>query len=416
MDSECMNILFITDNFYPEGNAIASRVYERACYWVKWGHHVTVITSAPNFPEGKLYLGYKNKWIQKEKLQGIDVTRVKTFIYSNKGFFLRIIDFLSFMPLAFFVGLFQKKPDIVATTSPQFFGAIAACFVAKCKRVPFLLELGDLWPASIVGVGAMRDSAMIRLLEKIELSLYRHSNQIVAVSPAFKNNLISRQVDAKKISVIMNGVDLLKYAPRSQNEALKKKYNIQQNHFVVGYIGTHGMAHGLENILESAQRLRHNKDILFIFVGMGSEKEALIEKSKVMRLDNVQFIPEQSKEVIADYWSLCHVALVHFRNAPIFSTAIPSKIFEAMGMGLPILLSSPMGIARDIILSEKIGLWVPAENPKALAEAIDDWYQHPEAFSQFAKMSLAAAIRYTRETQSRLFLTAMEKIKTIFLK
>ena len=126
-----MNILLITDNFYPEGNAIASRVYERARYWVKWGAQVTIITSAPNFPEGKLYPGYKNKWYQTEQLDGINVIRVKTFICANKGFFLRILDFLSFMISAFFVGLRQKKPDVIVTTSPQFFGAIAACVVAK---------------------------------------------------------------------------------------------------------------------------------------------------------------------------------------------------------------------------------------------------------------------------------------------
>lgn len=402
-----MNILFITDNFYPEGNAIASRVYERACYWVKWGHQVTVITSAPNFPEGKLYPGYKNKWFQKEILNGITVIRVKTFIKSNKGFFLRIIDFLSFMLPAFFAGLLQKKSDIVATTSPQFFGAIAACLVAKCKRVQFVLELGDIWPESIVGVGAMRDSSVIRLLEKIEGWLYRKSNKIIVVSPAFKENLILKNVSAEKIFIITNGVDLSKYSPKSRNEALLKRYDIEKNKFIIGYIGTHGMAHALENVLKAALLLSHEKNIQFIFVGTGAERNKLIALSETLQLKNVLFIPAQPKETVIDYWSLCSISLIHFKNTPIFSASIPSKIFESMGMGLPILLASPKGAASDIILNEQAGLWIPAEEPVPLSDAILLLYENRNKLRELAENSVAAAPRYTRAIQAQKFLNAI---------
>ncbi len=403
-----MYILFITDNFYPEGNAIASRVYERACYWVKWGHQVTVITSAPNFPEGKLYPGYKNKWYQVERLHGIKVIRVKTFIKSNQGFFLRIIDFLSFMFPVFFTGLLQKKPDVIVATSPQFFGAIAACMLAKCKRVPFVLELGDIWPASIVGVGAMRESLIIRILEKIELSMYYHSHRIVVVSPAFKENLISRKVPEKKIVVILNGVDLSKYSPQPRDQVLAEEYGIGENTFVVGYIGTHGMAHALENVLIAAMLLQQEKNIKFIFVGTGAERHRLIIEAKSKQLTNVEFIPAQPKETIKDFWSLCNVALVHFKNSPVFAVSIPSKIFEAMGMGLPILLASPKGIASEIVMQENVGLWVLAEDPDALANAILHLYRQPDKLHQFAETSLKAASHHTRETQAHYFLDALK--------
>ncbi|OGT25471.1 MAG: glycosyltransferase WbuB [Gammaproteobacteria bacterium RIFCSPLOWO2_02_FULL_42_14] len=402
-----MKILFITDNFYPEGNAIASRVYERACFWVKWGYQVTVITSAPNFPEGKLYPGYKNKWFQTEILRGIRVIRVKTFIKSNTGFLFRILDFLSFLPSSFLAGIRQDKPDVVVTTSPQFFGAISACLIAQCKRVPLILELGDIWPQSIVGVGAMRDSAVIRLLEKIELALYRASQKIVVVSPSFKDNLVSRGVNEKKIFTVMNGVDLTKFSPQSRNRSLLQAHDILPSEFIVGYIGTHGMAHALENILKTALLLQDQKNIRFIFVGAGAEKEKLIALSKNLKLSNVTFISAQPKEKIIHYWSLCNLALVHFKNSSVFSASIPSKIFEAMGMGLPILLSSPQGIASDIIQNEQVGLWVPAENPNDLANAILKLYNDNVLHDTFSKNSLLASKKYSRETQARDFLSVL---------
>src|SRR5687767_5444193 len=135
-----MKILFITDNFYPERNAAASRVYERACFWVKWGHEVTVVTGVPNFPEGKVFSGYKNKWFQREEIEGIKVIRVKTFIAEYKGFLLRILDLFSFLLPAFFGSLFVAKPDVVVATSPSLFAALAAVLVSKVKRIPYVME------------------------------------------------------------------------------------------------------------------------------------------------------------------------------------------------------------------------------------------------------------------------------------
>lgn len=406
-----MHILFITDNFYPEGNAIASRVYERACYWVEWGHKVTVITSAPNFPEGKIYPGYKNKWYQIEIIKGIEVVRVKTFIKSNKGFFLRIIDFLSFMIPAFLAGLIQDKPDAIAATSPQFFGAISACILSKFKSVPFLLEVGDIWPASIVGVGAMRESLFIRFLEKIEMWLYKFSNKIIVVSPFFKEDLIERGVPKNKIEVILNGVDLSKFTPQTKNIALSKKYNLNENSFVVGYIGTLGMAHGLHNVLMVADILKEVKNIKFIFVGGGAEREKLITIAKKMQLDNTVFIPPQPKERIINFWSLCDIALVHFRNSPVFSASIPSKMFEAMGMGLPIVLCGPRGAASQIVLNDNAGIWVHPEEPNKLAEAILSLFHDKKKLNCFAKESAYSATRHTRGMQAKYFLDSLLNIK-----
>jgi len=404
-----MHILFFTDNFPPEGNAIASRVFERACYWVKWGHQVTVVTSVPNFPEGKIFSGYTNKCYQVEIMEGIKVVRVKTFIAKNKGFLLRLLDFLSYIFPAFLAGLWQKKPDIVIATTPQFFVGITAWWVASIKRLPFILEVADIWPASIVGVGAMSNSILIRALEKLELLLYRRAKAIVVLTAAFKTNLINRGINADKMTTVINGVELAKYTPIPKDETLANELAIDKKTFVVGYIGTHGMAHGLTNVLRAAEKLIDYPNILFLFVGAGAEREALIRYAKIKQLSNVKFIPAQPKSTIQKFWSLCHVALVHLKNDLVFAEVIPSKIFEAMGMGLPLLLAAPDGEASKIISCNQVGKWVEAENPQLLADAVVDYYQNPNARQQLALKSLNTAPFYSREKQARDMLKVIER-------
>ena len=181
-----MKILFLTENFPPESNAAASRVFERACYWTNWGHDVTVITSAPNFPQGVLHPGFRNRWYQTEMMDGIRVVRVKTFIAPNRGTIPRVLDFLSFMITGFCAALAQKRPDVVVATSPQFLTAVAGWLAASVKRKPFVFELGDIWPASIVAVGAMEQGFLLRLIERFELFLYRRSAAVAALTAAPK--------------------------------------------------------------------------------------------------------------------------------------------------------------------------------------------------------------------------------------
>ena len=402
-----MRILFLADNFAPERNAQASRVYERACYWVKWGHQVTVLTCFPNFPEGKLYPGYRNRWRQVEEMDGIRVVRLKTFIAPNAGRLLRIFDFLSFMAAAFVAGLFEKRTDVLAVTSPQFFAAVAGCALAILRRWPFVLELSDLWPDSIVAVGAMRRNLALRLLEKVELFLYRRATRIVALTEAFKRNLVGRGVDAGKIDVVINGVDLARYAPRPRDPEFAATHGLTEDELVVAYIGTHGMAHALENVLDAASLLQ-DSGIRFLFVGAGAEREHLVVEARSRSLQNVTFVAAQPKEKMPAVWSVCDVALIHLKNTPLFETVIPSKIFEAMGMGKPVLLACPDGEASRIVRWEQNGLHVPAEDPRELAAAILFLKENPLFVHQLACRSLAAAPRYSRERQARDMLQSVE--------
>jgi glycosyltransferase involved in cell wall biosynthesis len=394
-----VNILFLSDNFPPERNASAARVHERACYWARGGHRVTVITAAPNFPEGRVFPGYANRY-GVETVDGIRVVRVPTYVAANAGFARRTLDFLSYMVAAVAAGLAEDEPDLVAATSPQFFAAVGGWALARLRRVPFVFELGDLWPASIGAVGAVHSARLLRALERVELFLYREAAAVIAQTRRFKEDLVRREIPPEHVAVVRNGVDLPRYGPRGRDAALDAELGTA-GHFVVGYLGTHGMAHDLDNALDAAALLADDPRALFLFVGAGAERERLVADAAARGLANVRFVPAQPKELMPRLWSVCDVALIHLKADPVFATVIPSKIFEAMGMGLPILLAAPDGEAREIVEESGAGVWVPAGRPARLAEAVRRLEADAALRRRLAAASLAAAPHHSREEQAR---------------
>ncbi|MCZ7560456.1 MAG: glycosyltransferase family 4 protein [Burkholderiaceae bacterium] len=394
-----MRILFLSDNFPPETNAPATRLHEHATRWVRAGHDVTVITCAPNFPEGKLFAGYENRWRQVETIDGIRVVRVKTYITANEGFVRRTLDYMSFMVTGFVAGLFEKRPDVVVSTSPQFFCALGTWALSGVRRLPWVFELRDLWPASIVAVGAMERSPVIRMLEKLELFMYRRADAIVSVTESFREDLASRGIDRAKIHVVINGVDLDRYAPRPRDQALARRFGLEGK-FVLGYMGTHGMAHALERVLDAAELLRDRDDIAFFFAGAGAERANVERRVAERGLVNVKMIPRQPKEAMPALWSLCDLALIPLRNTPVFSTVIPSKLFEAMGMGVPVLMSLPEGEATGIVRRTGCGVCVAPEDPRAMADAVVALAGDGERMAALRSASAAAAPEYSRDRQA----------------
>ncbi|WP_416137199.1 glycosyltransferase family 4 protein [Halomonas sp. HK25] len=403
-----MRILFLSDNFPPETNAPANRLYDHAVRWVRAGHEVTVVTCAPNFPEGKVFPGYRNRWHAVEEWDGIRVVRVKSYITSNEGFLKRTLDYVSFMISGFIGGLFQKRPDVIVASSPQFFAAVGGWALAAVRRKPFIFELRDLWPASIVAVGAMEESRTIRLLEKLELFLYRRARRVVAVTHAFKQDLISRGIDGNKIEVVLNGVDLARYAPMTADASLQREHGLEGK-FVVGYLGTHGMAHALDKVLEAAERLRDHDSIVFLFVGAGAAKAELESRARAQGLTNVRFVARQPKEAMPGYWSLCDLALIPLRDTPVFESVIPSKMFECMAMGIPVLMSLPDGEATGILRDAGAGVCVPPEDPQAMARAIEALKDDPAQCAALRESGLKAAQAYSRDRQAEKMLAALER-------
>lgn len=396
-----MHILFLSDNFPPESNAPASRLYEHARHWVAQGHEVTVITCAPNFPDGKVFSGYRNAWRHVAKLDGIRVVRVKTFITANEGFLRRTLDYVSFMASASFFGLFERAPDVVVATSPQFFTALGGWVLSALRARPFVFELRDLWPASIVAVGAMQKSALIRGLEVLELFLYNRAALVVAVTESFRDDLVARGVVPEKIEVVRNGADLSWCQPHPRDLALAAQFDLKDK-FIVGYLGTHGMAHGLGRILDAAEALRDRPDIALFFAGSGAERSNVERWVRERRLSNVRMIPRQPKERVSALWSLCDVALIPLRDSPVFATVIPSKLFEAMGHGVPVLMSLPEGEATQIVRETGCGVCVPPEDSAAIARAIRELADDRIRLRHLAMCALAAAPSFSREAQADL--------------
>lgn len=368
-----MKILFLTDNFPPEVNAPASRTYDHAREWVKAGHEVTIITCAPNFPKGKVYQGYKNKWRQEEVMDGIKVIRVWSYIAANKGFIKRTLDFISFSVTSFFAGLSQKA-DLIVATSPQFFTALAGRTLSFWKRTPWVMEVRDLWPESIKTVGAMKDNAFIRYFEWEEKMCYKTAKKIVVVTDSFKKTLIARGIPAEKIHVVKNGVDRDLFAPIPKDEQLIKELSLEGKK-LIGYIGTHGMAHKLDFILRCAKNMQGKNNYHFILMGEGAEKENLLEMKEREGIDNVTMLNSVPKKEVGRYISILDLSLINLKKSPLFETVIPSKIFENAGMQIPIIMGVE-GEAQQIVEGYGAGLCFEPENEddfvKKLSQLLED--------------------------------------------
>ncbi|MCS6897081.1 MAG: glycosyltransferase family 4 protein, partial [Nitrospira sp.] len=364
-----MRILFLSHYFPPEVNAPASRTYEHCKQWVKAGHEVTVVTCAPNHPRGVVYEGYRNAVFQREEKDGIRVVRVWTYVTANEGFLKRTINYVSYMVSAVLVAPFLAPCDVVISTSPQFFNGLAGYIVSRLKRVPWVLEIRDLWPESIVAVGAITSRPIIRVLEWLELFAYRKATHLVVVTDAFKSHMDRLGISADKVTVIKNGADLSLYQRPSQgHEALARELGLEGK-FVASYFGTHGMAHHLETVLEAADQLRDHPRIVFLLVGDGAERKRLVDMRDAMNLSNVLMLPQQPKERMPMLWSLSNVSLVLLKKSDLFKTVLPSKIFESMAMEKPIILGVE-GESAELVRRSGGGVCIPPEDAKELAAQV----------------------------------------------
>jgi glycosyltransferase involved in cell wall biosynthesis len=237
------------------------------------------------------------------------------------------------------------------------------------KRKPFILEIRDLWPEAIVSVGLLEPGALVtRILERIELFLYRKADCVIPVTEGARDDMIRRGIDPEKIHTVRNGANLSHFSPGPRDNTVRIRFGLADK-FVVAYVGTHGMAHALECALEAADRLRNREDIHFLFVGEGAEKPKLIALAEDRRLPNITFVDHQPKAMMPLFLCAADTCLVPLRKHKLFEGTVPSKIFEAMASGRPILLGV-QGEAEEIVTDAKAGIPVEPENPVALAKAI----------------------------------------------
>jgi glycosyltransferase involved in cell wall biosynthesis len=407
-----VHILFLSDNFPPEVNAPASRTFEHCRLWAQAGHRVTVITCAPNFPKGTLFPGYKNSLWQTEMMDGVRVVRVWSYITTATGMRARFMDYNSYVVMAGIASLFVGRVDVLVGTSPQFFTAIGAWIIGMVKRSPWIFELRDIWPESIKAVGEMKNSPRaLRWLENIELFLYRRADRIVSVTHSFRRVLGTRGIDTNKIDVVTNGIDVSRFAPRPKDQALLRETGLE-GHFVAGYIGTHGMAHALETLLEAAKQLKNlpgGQDIKILFLGDGTRKEALKQQALEMELDNVVFIDSVAKDEVVRYWSVLDVSIIHLRKSELFTTVIPSKLFECMGMGIPVL-HGVAGESADIVVREGIGQLFEPESVEQLVQGLLKLRADPVLLDSMSQSGPKAALRYDRKNLGMEMLDVLEAV------
>jgi len=377
-----MKILYVSQYYPPEMGAPAARVSELSRHWVKLGHEVSVLTGFPNHPTGVVYPGYRGKLrhlVCNERKDGVRVVRTWLFPLPNRKSHERILNYSSFCLSSSLRGSFLSGHEVVIATSPQLLVGVTGWWLSKVKGIPFVLEIRDLWPESITASGVGNEtSTLARFLSSLSGFLYRACDHLVVVTPAFKKDIISKyRISPEKISLVENGVEPNLFRPGSGSGGVKSELGISGK-FVVSYIGTMGLAHGLTTMVEAATRLQRDyPDIQFILVGEGADKEALSEMARSRGLGNIRFLPKQPREKMPDIIRVSEVCLVLLKKAEVFKTVIPTKMLEFMACGRPVILGVD-GQARQVMEEAEAGIFVEPEDPNALVRAVTQLYHNAD--------------------------------------
>nr|WP_161501310.1 glycosyltransferase family 4 protein [Rhodopirellula sp. SM50] len=399
-----MNIVFFSHYYTPEGNAPASRTADHCARWVKDGGdtQVTVITCAPNVPDGRVYSGYRNRWWpQRETIDGVEVVRVWTFIQNNPSRAGLILNYLTYLFSALFAFVFfVRRPNVVVATTPQFFCGVTGVLASWLKWCPLVLEVRDIWPESIVTVGAIRRGVIIRALEWMERWMYRSANHIVTVGPGYRDNILSKVDVANRISMVTNGVDPKQFSPETDSVSFKERYDLS-GRFVCSYVGTVGMAHGLDVIINAARRFKAvgREDVVFLVVGGGAKLDQMRQTVAELGLgDLIRLTGRLDKSEIPQVLSASDACLVHLSKVDLFEHVIPSKIFETMAMERPIIMGV-RGRALDIVLAAESGIAMEPENDAQLFEILDWMVGAPDAVRQMGRNGRKFVIEHFNRDQ-----------------
>ncbi len=372
-----MKILLLSKYFPPEPGAGSTRAFEHAKRWKELGAEVTVLTCFPHYPDGIIPEKYKGHTFYKEEIEGINVVRTFTYAAPNRGKIKRSLGFFSFMFSSVIQGIYKvKKHDILIASSPPITVGLSGMILAMFKRIPFVFEVRDLWPESIVQLGQITNKFVIRILEILEVMMYRCAAVVVGVSDPFVDIISQKGIPRDKIKIIKNGVDLKLFTPGNYDKDLANELNLKGK-FVVAYFGTFGLAHALDKVLLAAEKLKNEKNIHFIFIGDGAEKEKLKQMKKELGLTNVTFLPMIKKTELRKYYSIADLMLVPLRNLPLFDSALPSKLFEILAMKKPIIITVK-GEAQKLVENAGVGKFAEPENPDDLARKILEAYNDPK--------------------------------------
>ncbi|HYG98976.1 MAG TPA: glycosyltransferase family 4 protein [Terriglobales bacterium] len=396
-----LNILCVSQYYPPEIAAGGIRISELARHWSTQGHDVTVITGVPNYPTGIVPQEYRQKrWrpFFEERHDGIRLIRTWLVPRPNNGVVDRALNYSSFCFSSCTTGLFAGRPDVVIATSPPLLVPVAGSWLSRWKRVPWIFDVRDLWPESLTAVGAGHDRSLLnRSLSQLADFLYRSCSRVVIVSPAFKEQLVRRRVAAEKIDVIENGVEDDIFFPGPADPDIRREFEIPESSFVVCYLGTIGMAHGLMTLVDAATKLRDtHPNVVFLMAGGGAESERLQAEIRARQLTNVIYAGVLRRERIPDVIRASNACAVLLKKSDLFATVIPTKMLEAMACARPVILGVD-GHARQIVEDAQGGVFVEPENASAFAQAVAELSVRPELCQQMG----ANGRRHTVEHYSR---------------
>jgi len=390
--------------------APSARVHELSREWARAGHDVTVLTGFAHHPTGRKAPRDRGVLFRKESADGIRVLRSYVYAAPNRGTARRMVSYASFLVSALAFGRRAPRPDVVIGTSPQLLSAAAAARLARSFGAPFVFEVRDLWPESILAVEAMRENLVVRGLRALARRLYDRSDRIVTVGEGYRRGIHERYgTPLEKMDVVPNGIDRGLFRPAEGDPALRAELGWEGS-FVVLYMGTLGMAHGLGTALEAAGLLRDEPRILLAFVGEGAEKDALKARASDMGLSNVRFIDAQPKDRVPRFYAASDAGLVTLRPTPLFQEVLPSKIFESLAMERPVLLGVG-GEARRLVEEAGAGEHVLPGDPAALAAAIRRWAAAPERLREMGSRGRAFVLeRFDRRALAARYLEILEGV------
>jgi hypothetical protein len=361
-----MRVLIFTQHFPPETVATGRRASDLAESLTSRGHHVTVIAGRPNHPSS-LGLPFCQQVAREEyTAEGYRIRRVPVFRSADSGNLKRFLTYATFMLAAAWRGIWQPRPDVILAISPLPTG-LAGLPAHWRHRAPLVFDLQDIWPDSALAVGVMERGWVFPMLRRLELFFYRRCAKVVGITDGFKRYLLDLGLEPERVAVIPNGVDWEKFAGAPPNQELRRVEQLAGK-FVVGYIGNLGLAQRLDTVLEAAERLQ-NESVVFVLLGEGVDKQRLMALARARSLENVRFLGGIPRGQVSSVMATCDALLVILRDDLLFEITIPSKVYEYMAAGKPILCSVG-GEAAALVVESRCGLPVRASDGGALAESI----------------------------------------------
>jgi glycosyltransferase involved in cell wall biosynthesis len=398
-----MRILIVTHYFPPETGAPQARLSALAAAWSAGGDDVTVLTGMPNHPTGVVTPEYRGAIQRRERRDGYRVVRTWLYATPNQGTARKTIGHLSFMITSVLLGgLASGRADVVVVSSPTFFSIGAGWLLARLKRARLVVEVRDLWPAIFTELGVLTNRRLIRLLERLELAAYAAADTVIVVSDGFRANLIGRGVPAGKVHTIRNGVCPGEFDPNARPDPrLRARLGADLDDCLVLYAGTHGISQGLTSVAEAAAALA-GQPIRFAFVGEGADKQRLSDRVAELGLRNVTMLPGVPHEQVPALLAAADICLVPLRDVPLFSAFIPSKLFECLAAGRPVV-GAVAGEAAQI-LREAGAQVVPPGDSAALADAIEPLAADPPRRAAMGRQGRCYVEKYfDRDTLSRQY-------------